>query len=107
MTTTLSFGTSPIPGVIKLSRYSDFVTEMISNTGSWPDTAQIEFRFLAANTNTWVTWPATISGPIATWNVDKDDVAAMLNTGATRYWLFYLEGDYDLEWSKGPIEEVT
>lgn len=103
----LTFGTTPRPGILYLSRYGDFITELISSTGSWPDYAALDFRFMPSNSSTWTSWPATIDGAIASWNVDKDDVAAVLSLGAGSYRLFYTEGTYDLEWSKGSIVDVS
>jgi hypothetical protein len=103
----LTFGFEPEPGTLKLSRYGDFVSEIISNEGNWPAGAQFEFRFLPDNSTTWIIWPATVDGGTAAWVVDKVDVATMLDSGASEYRLFYVEGTYDLEWSKGPIRDVT
>jgi hypothetical protein len=103
----VSFGFVPVKGVLYLSRYSDFVNELISSTGAWPDGAVIDFRFLPANSTTWIIWPATITGPTATWDVDKVDVATVLAAGASQYLLFYTQGTADLEWSKGPIVDVS
>lgn len=107
MTDPLSFGSKPRPGTLYLSRYGNFVTELISSTGSWPDYAALEFRFIPSNSFVWTSWPATIDGAIASWNVDKDDVATVLSLGSASYRLFYTEGIYDLEWSKGSIVDVS
>jgi hypothetical protein len=90
-----------------LSRYGDFVNEIISNTGAWPDTAELEYQFEAVNSSTVTTWPATITGALATWNVDKADVATLLASGVTEYRLIYTENDYDLDWFRGQIEDVS
>jgi hypothetical protein len=103
----LRFGFVPTPGTLNLSRYSDFVTELISNTGSWPGGTGIEFHFMAANSSTSTVWAATISGPTATWDVLAADVATLLSSGVSQYRLFYIQGSNTLEWSSGPIVDVS
>ena len=103
----LVFGFVPEKGILYLSRYSDFVSEIISDTGTWPDRSVLEFRFLPANSATWTSWPATIVDAIASWTVDKADVATLLDAGITQYRLFYTQDDYDLEWSQGPVRNVS
>jgi hypothetical protein len=90
-----------------LSQYSDFVTEIISNTGSWPGGAVIEFRFLLSNSGTWITWPGTISGATASWDVAAADVATLLTTGLDEYRLMYTANSIPLEWSKGRVVNVS
>jgi hypothetical protein len=103
----LSFGYVPAPGVMYLSQYSDFVTEIISNTGSWPGGAVIEFRFLPSNMATFTTWPGTITGATASWDVSAADVAQILAGGADQYQLMYTANSIPLEWSKGQIVDVS
>ena len=107
MTAPLTFGFTPTPGVLVLSRYSDFVTELISNTGSWPVGTGLEFHFTPANTAATVVWAATVSGATATWDVPATSVAALLDGGTTTYRLFYLQGSNTLEWSSGPIQDAS
>lgn len=102
----LTFGFIPEPGTMYLNRYSDFVSEIISETGSWPDGAAIEFRYLPGNVTTWITWPATIIGATASWDVPAVDVAALLASGVTEYRLFYAVGGAELEWSTGQVVNV-
>lgn len=103
----LTFGFNPEPGTMYLNQYSDFVTEIISETGSWPDGAAIEFRYLPSNVTTWITWPATITGATASWDVPAVDVAALLASGVTQYRLFYAVGSMELEWSIGQVVNVS
>lgn len=103
----LTFGFIPEPGTMFLSQYSDFVSEIVSETGSWPDNASIEFRYLPNNITTWTVWPATITGATASWDVDAATVAALLASGVTQYRLFYTVGATELEWSKGPVVNVS
>jgi hypothetical protein len=103
----VSFGFVPVQGTMYLSRYGDFVAEIVSDTGVWPDNAEVEFRFQPANTTTFTVWTGTVSGALATWNVDKVQVAALLDAGATEYLLMYTQDTYDLEWSKGPVKDVS
>jgi hypothetical protein len=104
MTAAVTFGVAPTFGNLNLTRYGDFITEIDTVDGSdWP--GRWEFRFLPDNSSIWIDWVATISGGTASWNVDKDDVAAVLDSGVTVYRLFYVDGDYDLEWARGPIRE--
>lgn len=103
MTIPLAFGFVPIPGTMFLNQYSDFVTEIISDAGSWPDGCSIEFRFQPSNTTTWTTWPATITGATASWDVLPADVATLVATQPNTYRLFYILGDSELEWSYGQV----
>lgn len=103
----VSFGFVPIAGSMNLSRYGDFVAEIVSDTGTWPTDAAVEFRFQPANVSTPTVWEGVIDGAIATWNVDKVEVAALLDSGVTEYLLLYAQDDYDLEWSKGPVKDVS
>lgn len=102
----LEFGNIPERGTLALSRYGDFVTEIISDDGAWPDEAELEFRFYPEGSSV-VTWAATVDGDTALWNVDKAQVASVLDTGVGVYRLFYISGSYDLELSKGQIKNVT
>lgn len=103
----ISFGFIPISGSMNLSRYGDFVAQIISNTGSWPDDSTVEFRFQPANVTTFTVWEGTIDGAIASWSVDKVEVAALLDSGVSEFLLIYAKDDYDLEWSKGPVKDVS
>lgn len=103
----LSFGFTPTPGVLNLSRYSDFLTELISDSGSWPDNTGIEFHFMPDNSGAVMIWPAVITGPTASWDVPAATVATLLAAGVSQYRLFYLEGSNTLEWSSGPIVDVS
>jgi hypothetical protein len=105
--TALTFGFVPEPGVMNLSRYGDFVNTIISGTGSWPTDTVIDFRFLPDNATSWVIWPATILGATASWSVDKALVASLLTSGATEYWLMYTQSTSVLEWSHGPVVDVS
>ncbi len=107
MSSPLVFGFVPKPGTMYLNQYSDFVSEIISVSGSWPDGAAIEFRYLPNNVTTWTTWPATITGATASWDVPAVVVAALLASGVTQYRLFYAVGGAELEWSSGPLVNVS
>lgn len=90
-----------------LNQYSDFVTEIISNSGTWPDGCSMQFQFQAPNSLAITTWAATVSGATASWDVAASDVAALLATGVSVYRLFYLINSSEVEWSKGPIVNVS
>lgn len=103
----LEFGLVPEIGVVALTRYGDFVTEIKTEDGvPWPDEARWEFRFLPDGSD-WVIWPATISGDTASFAVDKADVASLLASKPDMYRLFYVESDFDLEYSNGHVKEVS
>lgn len=102
----LEFGTVPERGTLALSRYGDFVTEIVSDDGPWPVEATLEFRFYPEGQSV-VTWAATIADDTAAWNVDKAQVASLLDSKVAVYRLFYVSGSYDLEFSRGAIKDVT
>lgn len=107
MTYPLTFGSAPLPGTMLLNQYGDFVTEIISNTGSWPDGVVIDFRFMPSNLSTWTIWPATINGPTASWDVAAADVATLLASGVSQYRLFYTANSIPVEWSRGQVVDVS
>lgn len=102
----LEFGTVPERGTMAVSRYGDFVTEIVSDDGPWPVGATLEFRFYPEGSSV-ITWAGTILDDTATWNVDKAQVVALLETGVSVFRLFYISGTYDLEFSRGQIKDVS
>ena len=98
----ITLGWDAIKMTVQLSRDSDFIAALISDEGDWPDDTLIELRFSGEGMAP-VAWPADIVGPRATWEMDKDDVAAILTAGATVAKLFY----NDMLWAKGVIRDSS
>lgn len=67
-------GFQALPAVFHLTKGSDFISSLQTEDGSdWPAGTHIAIEMADL-----ATWPATISGPTATWAVDKADVDAVL-----------------------------
>lgn len=74
-----AFGFTPITDVpVVLTFNADFVTSIVRKDGTnWPDGTVIKFRFDDPSNTVW---PATITGPTASWSVDKPDVISLLES---------------------------
>jgi hypothetical protein len=107
MTAPLEFGSAPLVGTCRLNRYATFRSIIESEDGNWPDGTGFSFKFRAPGATEWTEWPADVDGALATWTVDPDDVAAVLDSGATEYRVFYTDDTGTDVWSEGPIDDVS
>jgi len=88
----VTLGAVPIPLTVHLSRGSDFSCVLHSNSGDWPDSAEIT---LEVGTETWT---AELAGPDATFTVDQDDVDTAIAAGPRHVRLWYTDGELRLLW---------
>jgi hypothetical protein len=92
---------------INLDRDSDFVAEVVSVTGDWPDGTGVEIRFDLPGVAPDIVWPATVDGASARWNVSKDDVADALDAEPKGVKMHYVTDINDLVWFKGASRDFT
>lgn len=99
---TISLGFEPIPIEVRLARDSDFVAALVAE-GGWPAGARIDLVFTLDGSTT--TWPATIEGDTAAWQVPAAEVATLLASRARQARLHYQDdsGGATLLWGVGPV----
>lgn len=95
---TFTLGNTPQDMVVQIAEGADFVSTIRRDDGDWPDGIVIELRI--GDT----TWPSTIVGDEARWNVDKDIVAPVLDNAFAPARLYYIDGDTELLWAKGGLD---
>lgn len=99
-------GSVPDTLIVELAYGGDFI-QTLQSTVAWDDGVAIELRF-SANSDDPVgayTWPATISGVFATWDVVSTTVALVLNAGASYARLVYTDGSGDvMVWAIGRVD---
>lgn len=76
---------------------ADFTSTLTNRDGDWSPTCVIELRL-----DDGTSWPATISGDTATWDIDKVAVDQVI-AGVRKVALFYTDGAADLCWAKGSV----
>ena len=95
-----TMGVKPEAMGVRLDTDADFITTLATADGSdWPATVSAELRF----SGTTIVWTATRSGSELTWAVDKADVNTLLGSRPKTASLFYIDGDTDIEWARGPV----
>lgn len=99
MSSSFTMGVQPAAMGVRLDEDADFITTLATADGSdWPSTVSAELRFPNGTV-----WAATRSGAELTWTVDKAAVNIVLATRPRTASLFYIDGDTDIEWAKGPV----
>ena len=101
----VTLGLVPFDLNVELAADADFVSTITNNVGDWPGGIAIELRLSASSSGSSPTvWPATISGPTASWVVNKSAVATALAAGVSYARLHYIDGaGEDLLWAKGRV----
>jgi hypothetical protein len=98
-------GSVPDTLVVSLAYGADFLQTLLAPS-NWDDGVSIELHF-SANPDAAVasfTWPATITGVSATWDVVASTVALVLNTGASYARLVYTDASGDvIVWATGRV----
>jgi hypothetical protein len=107
MAPTVVAGSTPLDLNVRLAWDADFVWNITNNTGNWPDGDSLELRLAPSDDTdaTQTVWPATITGPVAAWNVTNDpDVKAAIAAGVKYARLHYLAAaGGDLLWMSGRV----
>jgi hypothetical protein len=98
-------GSVPDTLVVQLAYGADFL-QTLQAPSAWDDGVSIELHF-SANPDAAVasfTWPATISGALATWDVVAATAALVLNAGAMYARLVYTDASGDvMVWAAGRV----
>jgi len=102
----IALGWKPPRLIVNLNRDGDFVAELVSDTGDFPVDTEIELRFNRVG-GLPIVWPATIVGDSARWEVDKVDVAAVLDADPLSAKLHYGVGTLDIVWYRGDDNDLT
>lgn len=99
----ISLGNAPEDLRVELSADGDFLSTLISCDGEWPEGVAITLKF-ATLSGDEVSWPATIDGDRAYWDVPAADVAEVVaaNTRLVRLHYADAEGN-DLLWARGNV----
>jgi hypothetical protein len=98
---TVALGSAPESMRLVLTSGADFICTIVSNDGDWPSGAVIAIE------TEYTVWTATIVGPEARFNVDKDEVDALIAQKPRRFRLAYAEGTADLVWGSGLVSCVA
>lgn len=89
---------------VNLTLHADFVCAMRRSDGQdWPESVvSLEFQVRDGEP---VTWNATLSGDTAQWNVDQDEVDALIEMRPRAVRLWYIQGELRLLWAQGEVEQ--
>ena len=97
----INLGNEPEQLRVVLSADGDFLSTLISCDG-WPEGAVISLKFVAPSGDVAASWPATIDGDRAYWDVPAADVAEVIEAKARVVRLHYVDGEgNDLLWARG------
>ncbi len=101
----VTLGVVPFDLNVQLAPDADFTSSITNNAGNWAGGTAIELRLSASSAGTSPTvWPATITGAVASWEVDKALVATALAAGVSYARLHYIDpASHDLLWGKGRV----
>lgn len=97
----ISLGSDPDSLEVDVALKGDFVTNLVRTDGV--DWAAGTVFTLVIGEDPEFTWPTTLDGPRAGWNVDKATVNEMINSGQREAWLYYKVGDYELLHASGLV----
>jgi len=106
ISTGIALGWKPPKLVVNLNADGDFIAELVSDVGDFPDETVIELRFNLVG-SVPIVWPATIVGDSARWNVDKVDVAVVLAADPISAKLHYGNATSDIVWYRGDDRDLT
>lgn len=100
---TIQLGTIPENLRVHLAADADFVASMTSTTGTWPGTG-VTLELIDPMGTVVASWPATISGAVASWDVDAAEVAPVVAAGVRTARLHYTDSaGSDLLWARGSV----
>lgn len=96
--TSFSLGQTPHQMTLELAADTDFIAVLRRTDGAdWDVGTAIEVAIGDE------VWPAAISGPNATWEVDEVDVNALIATNPKKARLYYSLGTQKVLWASGPV----
>lgn len=96
---TFTLGLKPLSMDVELTKNSDFVSEIVNETGDWDPDEQLEIRFPDGTTFT-----ADMVDDIASWHETKTVVNTLIATEPAYAYLFHIKtGVAELEWAAGPV----
>lgn len=102
MRVAINLGYIPQRLTVTLVEGGDFVSALVASV-AWPTGTGIELR-LSGGTAGTVTWPATVAGTRADWEVPAVDVQDVIDAKASTAQLVYTEPDGTvLIWGEGSI----
>jgi hypothetical protein len=100
----LELGSVPETLRVILVRGADFVSTLRRKDGSpWPVGSQIILEFQRAGAPSYE-WAAATNGALAVWDVDQQDVDAVIAGRVRGVKLWYVEGGLRLLWAQGDID---
>lgn len=95
---TITLGMTPDRLKVILVADADFLASLRrKDDADWPQ-SQVILDFGA------IEWPATIQASTAVWNVNEDDVNALIEARPREVRLWYIEGDQRILWALGDVE---
>lgn len=98
----INLGYVPLRLTVTLAEGGDFVSALVSSV-AWPAGTGIELH-LSGGTDAMVTWPATIAGVRADWDVDNSEVQDVIDGKYSTARLIYTESDGTvLIWGEGSV----
>lgn len=104
MATTITLGTVPQVLKVILVEHADFVASMRRSDGqSWPDGASLSLQFTLKEGGPTI-WEASFASAVASWDVDRDVVDALVASKPRAVRLWYEEGELQALWAQGEID---
>lgn len=107
----VTLGLVPLDVTVVLARDAGFVASIVADDDSgWPDGTAVALVFSTsarAAQPTGLRWEATVDGDTAAWDVEDEDVAAVIAAGVQFARLLYTEADGTvLLWGRGQVRVV-
>lgn len=98
-----TLGFAPEKFDVDVSAGADFYSSLRRKDGTdWAATAQVILDF-GVGINPWV---ATLTGPVATWDIDQAVVDAVIAAKPKKVRLWYVDGGTRLLWGSGALKQV-
>lgn len=98
----INLGYVPQRLTVTLAEGGDFVSALVASV-TWPPGTGIKLQ-LSGGTAAMVTWPATVSGVRADWDVDNSVVQGVIDGKYSTAQLIYTESDGTvLIWGEGSV----
>lgn len=101
MSSSIVLGVKPLHLIVDLTQNADFTSTLKNVDGNWSPTAEIQLRFGYGDDT--IMWAANISGDLAIFDIDDEQVNALLATRIRNAKLFYIDGDVEVAWGVGDV----